>query len=942
MPGERTRVLHRLLLTTLLLAFATSSAASTIGLYTDGNGSSCSFSGNNPGVVTAYVVVKPDAQGVRAVRFSAPVPSCFGAVFLTESAPSGASTIGSSETGISVAFPFCAPTTSYALQIQYMRTSTTPCCEFTIAADPIVGMIEGLDCNYVSSPMTPVVSHFNADASCPCNDLTPPLPPENPSPADGLTSVSVQTTFSWAPSPYDADIASYDFYMGTNPTPDFVMTTTNPGYQPPQPLQELTQYYWRVVVRDDDGHETTGPLWRFTTRAINSPPGVPHEVFPPNFATAVSAVPTLQWFATDVDGDALEYDIHLGVEPDLPLLVDHLNASAYTISPALAYSTTYSWYVTVRDAVGHETTGPTWTFTTRPSNYPPNPPTSPSPANNATNVVPTATLSWSASDIDAGQSLTYDVYFGASNPPPLALANTSVKTYTPQGMNYASSYFWKIVVRDDHGAEAAGPVWKFTTRPSNFPPAAPSIPSPSDLATSVSNSVALAWQCSDPDGDPIKYDVYFGVAATPPLVASAVSSRSYNPGFLAVGTRYYWRILARDATGAETSGPVWSFTTAANHAPGAPSNPVPANTATNQTPQLRLVWSCTDADAGQVLSFDVYFGLSSLPPLVASNQTDKFWDTPFLDVNKTYFWKIVAKDPLGASTTGAIWRFSTGSALPAPSNPFPANGAAVFSSPVTLQWSAAAQLTSFQIYFGTTVPPPSLGTSNTPSFNSGALVPGTQYYWYVLATDGISSVIGPLWSFYVSGGGVPVLFSRFEATAHDGAVALRWELQSDEAMQSYTLFRHTDGSSPSVPIATAPVTGTVGSYLDGDVEAGKTYRYEMLVRTTDGGEFRSQTATVEMPSLELTLGPNHPNPFNPQTAIPYAVPAGAPVHVRLVIFDTQGRAVRVLVNEDQRGGAREVVWNGTDESGSTVSSGIYFCVLQVGKERRTQKLVLLK
>jgi hypothetical protein len=190
---------------------------------------------------------------------------------------------------------------------------------------------------------------------------------------------------------------------------------------------------------------------------------------------------------------------------------------------------------------------------------------------------------------------------------------------------------------------------------------------------------------------------------------------------------------------------------------------------------------------------------------------------------------------------------------------------------------------------------------------------------------------------------VPVLFSRFEAAARDGGVEVKWQLQSDEAMDRYTIYRRAGGASQPVAITTSSVTGATGSYLDRTAEAGKTYRYEMLVRTTNGDEFRSQTALVEMPALGLTLGQNHPNPFNPQTTIPYSVPAGgAPVRVRLVVYDTQGRTVRVLVNEDQSGGARDVVWNGADESGVTVSSGIYFCVLQVGKERRTQKMVLLK
>ncbi|HET6462603.1 MAG TPA: T9SS type A sorting domain-containing protein, partial [Candidatus Krumholzibacteria bacterium] len=93
----------------------------------------------------------------------------------------------------------------------------------------------------------------------------------------------------------------------------------------------------------------------------------------------------------------------------------------------------------------------------------------------------------------------------------------------------------------------------------------------------------------------------------------------------------------------------------------------------------------------------------------------------------------------------------------------------------------------------------------------------------------------------------------------------------------------------------------------------------------------------------VSLQQNAPNPFNPQTTIPYTVPPGsAPVHVRLAIYDTVGRLVRVLVDENQGGGARETVWNGNDTSGATVSSGVYLCVLQVGKQRLTQKLVLLK
>jgi hypothetical protein len=192
------------------------------------------------------------------------------------------------------------------------------------------------------------------------------------------------------------------------------------------------------------------------------------------------------------------------------------------------------------------------------------------------------------------------------------------------------------------------------------------------------------------------------------------------------------------------------------------------------------------------------------------------------------------------------------------------------------------------------------------------------------------------------GGETPVMFTRFNARVTDAGVRVDWLMHFIAATESYTLFRYGDAETP-VAIATGDVRGESGSYVDKTVEAGKRYRYEMLVHTVEGDDQRSPLVSVSVPALSLALGPNHPNPFNPQTTIPYFVPAGtSPVRVRLVIYDTSGRSVRTLVDETQSGGARDVVWRGDDETGATVSSGIYFCVLQVGNERRTQKLVMLK
>ena len=109
--------------------------------------------------------------------------------------------------------------------------------------------------------------------------------------------------------------------------------------------------------------------------------------------------------------------------------------------------------------------------------------------------------------------------------------------------------------------------------------------------------------------------------------------------------------------------------------------------------------------------------------------------------------------------------------------------------------------------------------------------------------------------------------------------------------------------------------------------------------------FVSLEGTVDVTPVAsgLLLHQNHPNPFNPQTTIAYEFPnSGERVRVRMWILDISGRIVATLVDDEQSGGTHEVRWEGRDDRGQTVSSGVFFYVLDVGGERRTRKLVLLK
>ncbi|HPD39405.1 MAG TPA: hypothetical protein PK411_13755, partial [Mesotoga infera] len=101
-----------------------------------------------------------------------------------------------------------------------------------------------------------------------------------------------------------------------------------------------------------------------------------------------------------------------------------------------------------------------------------------------------------------------------------------------------------------------------------------------------------------------------------------------------------------------------SFTITVKGAPNTPSNPSPANNATNQNyPNLTLSWTGGDPD-GDTVTYDLYFGTASNPPLFASNLTSTTYNKTGLLSYTTYYWKIVAKDGVN-TTTGPIWAFTT-------------------------------------------------------------------------------------------------------------------------------------------------------------------------------------------------------------------------------------------------------------------------------------------
>ncbi|MCK4386182.1 MAG: T9SS type A sorting domain-containing protein, partial [candidate division Zixibacteria bacterium] len=106
--------------------------------------------------------------------------------------------------------------------------------------------------------------------------------------------------------------------------------------------------------------------------------------------------------------------------------------------------------------------------------------------------------------------------------------------------------------------------------------------------------------------------------------------------------------------------------------------------------------------------------------------------------------------------------------------------------------------------------------------------------------------------------------------------------------------------------------------------------------------FDSEEEYTNIPK-SIKLFQNHPNPFNPNTSIQFTVNSGqSPIHTTLKIYNIRGQLVRTLVDEDKTSGGYIVLWNGRDEAGKSVSSGIYFYRLTAGSSSEVKKMVLLK
>ena len=339
-------------------------------------------------------------------------------------------------------------------------------------------------------------------------------------------------------------------------------------------------------------------------------------------------------------------------------------------------------------------------------NNPPNQPSNPNPVNGATGRPINLTMTWTCTDPD-GDPLTYDVYFGTNSNPPIASTNQSNASYTPGQLNNNTTYYWKIVAKDNQGHSTSGTVWNFTTEAGGggdtlvmFPvqnvEGVIQEPEHTPLKTIDGKGVFSG----DPDSrwaaEPMPEELTFDLGSIKTVCKTKLSfynwnaGRIYNYSVSISSDNNNWVTIVPQATSASNEewaidefpavdaryvrvhfinnnqstwaglweGEIWGTNATVNNPPNQPSNPNPVNGATGRPINLTMTWTCTDPD-GDPLTYDVYFGTNSNPPIASTNQSNASYTPGQLNNNTTYYWKIVAKDNQGHSTSGTVWNFKT-------------------------------------------------------------------------------------------------------------------------------------------------------------------------------------------------------------------------------------------------------------------------------------------
>ncbi|HEY1306713.1 MAG TPA: M4 family metallopeptidase [Vicinamibacterales bacterium] len=368
---------------------------------------------------------------------------------------------------------------------------------------------------------------------------------------------------------------------------------------------------------------------------------------------------------------------------------------------------------------------------------PPDAPTAPSPANNASSVSPNATLTWSAPG-----ATSYDVAFGTANPPAPVAMNLTTTSYKPT-LIANTTYYWQVTARNLVGS-TAGPVWTFTTGAPPIDVVVTDTFTGTGLLTAHAPDVnVLGGPWTVTGGTPIPA-LNAGVVGVTPGSGHVQATLETGVPDIRMGADY-----VVGASGQSLAALVFRLTDTYNHfllmyyqnalriyrrydgfytllASSAPLAPLSAGSI------LRMeVRTSGSQMTGWVNGVMVVEAMDTFQQTATRHGLD--WNSAF-DATAAF-------DNLEIRNNGAP-------PLPPgiPMTPSPVNNSSGVTPIASLAWSAA-RAASYDVSFGTVNPPAPAAVGLPNPTYTPTLAPNTTYYWQVIARNGVGSTTGPVWTF---------------------------------------------------------------------------------------------------------------------------------------------------------------------------------------------------
>lgn len=397
---------------------------------------------------------------------------------------------------------------------------------------------------------------------------------------------------------------------------------------------------------------------------------------------------------------------------------------------------------------------------------PPALPSDPLPASGSVNQLINLVLSWTCIDPE-NTPLTYDVYFGTSNPPPSVTTGQTSATYHPTSLSYSTQYFWKIIAHDSYGNATEGPVWTFTTKPEPT-----SWQECGDMLVDSRDgqqytTIAIGTQCwmaenlnigliiqgdNDMANNSIfeKYcyedntancDIYGGLYQWDEMMG--YTTQEGIQGICPEG----WHI----PTFGTMYGELWTLIEFLG-----------ISDAGGKMKEAGLEhWNSPNTGATNESGFTgLPGGYRWASGFSALGNNGNYWSSSVYNLNIAYYTALYYNSTV-VSTSGdsKLQGYSVrclkdpDNQPPAqPSDPFPSDGASNVGVGTTLSWFCTdpdGDDLTFKVHFGTINPPPFAvaGLTNT-TYDPGLLDYNTSYYWKVVAFDSHGdSAVGNVWTF---------------------------------------------------------------------------------------------------------------------------------------------------------------------------------------------------